>query len=465
MLPVVNQLRVNQLLPWLITIFASALIFIWPLPNTIALRHALLGLGFLFSLSYLWSMRHFFRAISSWNVLFLVLFFGWLLFHLFFLSTDYDFQKNELLSVWMRSFMALAIGLSFGIILEKANVIRSYGSNNSNFRSLGPMVNLIFFIGLNGTVFIFFISYAIHAWRTGRLIYLNFFEISYLAKTPFVISCALLAPLCFLYLDQVLNKNIRRIWLTLITISLALILFSIIFANSKNGFVIFLICLIEFLCYFFYQYFISKSLKLRQITVVCAILGAFSLGAFYHILNNPAWLHMVTEIRYGIDIEGEPYWKDRARFPQPVYESGEKINGSAYERTAWFTAGLNLIPKYPLGFGLLTHSFGRLAKKEWADFNHPINGKTYGSTHSGWMDMILGQGIVGILLLWVPLGVAWRRSFNSSNLVHKYIFWSAPVVFFTYLITEVAGAHFTELLVFLLAFYSGATLSLDYKGN
>lgn len=163
-------------------------------------------------------------------------------------------------------------------------------------------------------------------------------------------------------------------------------------------------------------------------------------------------------MQYGLDIKKNQYWKDPVKFPLPTYDDGSSVNGSGYERSAWFIAGVQLIPKFPQGYGLLTHSFGRLAKKEWPDFNRPQIGKTYVATHSGWLDMILGVGIIGIVFIWVPMWAAWRRSFCFDDIFNKYVGWSSPIVFLAYLISEVAGSHFTELLFFFVALCIGITL-------
>jgi hypothetical protein len=444
---------------WLITLVGSALLFIWPLPNTIALRHMLLGLGFIFSLPYLRPFRRQLTSTRSWSLWVLVFFFAWLLIHLLLFSTEFNFQKDELLSVWMRSFLALPIGLAMGLILQNANASSNLIScGKSAPPGFGSLINLIFFIGLNGTVIIFFLNYVFHAIETGQIIYYNFFQVSYLAKTPFVVSCALLVPLCFIYINQILNKKVKPIWLVPIFASLSLTLFSLFFANTKNGFVILLLSLVQFITLLIYQHWSLRSFRLKHFFIVGTLLSAFFVGAYFHVQQNPAWLRMMTEVRYGIDIDHQNHWKDRIRYPAPTYENGETVNGSAYERSAWFIAGLHLLPKYPQGYGLLTHSFGRLAKREWSDFNHPVIGKTYLATHSGWMDMALGVGIIGVLFLWIPMGVAWWRSLHGNNISQRYVAWSIPIVFITYLTTELAGAHFTELLVFLIAFYCGITL-------
>jgi hypothetical protein len=82
-----------------------------------------------------------------------------------------------------------------------------------------------------------------------------------------------------------------------------------------------------------------------------------------------------------------------------------------------------------------------------------------GMTHSGWLDLVLGIGIPGVLLILIPLGAAWYRSLKMNTLWGSYVSWAIPAFTLTWLITEVIGAkHFIELMIFITAFFIGITL-------
>jgi hypothetical protein len=379
--------------------------------------------------------------------------------HLFFFSTERNYQLQELLGVWSRAFLSIPIGISFGLILVTYS--RSIARTPDVIKNTPVSIILIilFFLALNFTNIVFFITYVFEAIKLNQAYIKEFYRFSYNAKTPFVISCALSIPLSLILLYQSLIGSLQKFWMPLSIVSISLSLFSIYFANTKNGFFIFTLCITQFIYFILFTKRRSNNLSSkRNIFVGVLILSSFIAISYFHIKNNPSLTKVFEEIKIGVDIQKFEYWKDRQKFPHPTFEDGTEVNGSAYERSAWFIAGIHLIPKYPQGYGLLTHSFGRLAKKEWADFNHPIIGRTYLATHSGWMDMALGVGIVGITFLWIPLGIAWWRSLKSNDLMNSYARRSIPIIFITYLTAEVAGAHFSELLIFMIAFYSGVTL-------
>ena len=202
-----------------------------------------------------------------------------------------------------------------------------------------------------------------------QLFHINFFQLSYLAKTPFVLTSALLLPLIFIHLYDILTKRKSRnkYWFYLLLFSFFVNLFSIFFANTKNGFIIFCVVLFEFFIFIFLKSrFYLFSLK--NIFLILIIFLSFLFTAAHHIQKNPAWLKILNEVKLGIDIDHNFYWMDPINFELPLDESGVHVNGSAYERSAWFVAGIKLIPYSPQGYGLLTHSFGRLAKNKWPDF-------------------------------------------------------------------------------------------------
>jgi len=124
---------------------------------------------------------------------------------------------------------------------------------------------------------------------------------------------------------------------------------------------------------------------------------------------------------------------------------------------AWARAGLELLAEHPFGYGLINHSFGAMAIKPREGFHQP-DSKNRGSTHSGWLDFALGFGILGLLLVWIPLMVSFWRARKRTDFWSRYATWAIPVVGFTYLTTEVCTAHFIELLLFLSAMFFGLTL-------
>jgi hypothetical protein len=166
---------------------------------------------------------------------------------------------------------------------------------------------------------------------------------------------------------------------------------------------------------------------------------------------------LVADFKVSVQTDQHHYWKDKVS-PLPINEYGNTVSITNYERTAWAKASLELLSEQPMGYGQINHSFGAMAIKKWTDF-HPPDGINRGSSHSGWLDFALGFGVIGIVLVWVPLCTSfWRARHAPPHFWQRYAFWTIPVIGFTYLTTEVCTGHFIELLFFMTAMFCGLTL-------
>jgi hypothetical protein len=443
------NISVNPYLSGLLLICSSLLLAIWPLPGTIALRHILLGLGFAVSLSILYGHRTILLQKSSWTVWLFFSFFILLLIHLLVFSHEFNAQLYELQHVWMRCFLAMAMGLALGSILTNG------AAPNVSVRK--NIVTLLLLIGLSGTCLIGFSHYGYSAWHTKQLLNYDVLFALYKAKPPFVIGAALALPLSFILIIRSINNQESRWWIlpSLLIISLSLLI--VYFSNTKNGIAIFAFTLAIFTANVFFKIQWGWS-RCVLTTIIGVIIFSLSYsGIEKHIEKNSAWSFLISDFKVGMDIDYQNYWKNSNLYPPPLNAYGAPVNISTYERTAWFVAGSRLLGENPMGYGLLHHSFGSLALAKWPDFRKPV-GNNRGSTHSGWLDFALGVGIPGLLLVLIPLCVAWYRSLFQEGLWFSYVAWTIPIMSFAYLTTEVAGAHFTELLFFMTAFFCGLTL-------
>jgi hypothetical protein len=451
---IIKQLP-DKYLEFFIISTSALLLAIWTLPGTIAFRNILLVFGFVTSFAYLIHCWHIIISRNAWPLWILLGFFIWMLFHLFFLSSQFALQKSELLSVWLRSFLASILGLSAGLILINfEKVAAAFAGNKDSIFSTS-----IFFLGLSGVCIISFFFYIFTAFNRNQIINYEFDIIYnlYKSKTPFVIAATFFLPLCYTIIIKAINLDKKKIYILFSTIGITLTLLTCIFSNTKNGVTVFIFVMIIFLPALLFKI----HWNFRRIILIFLVL--FSIGAitFYsvrlHLDRNDAWPNLIADARVATDIENYDRWKNRDQFPLPNNALGSYVNQSTYERLAWFTAGIRLIQENPLGFGLIHHSFGWLAKAKWSDFYEP-KGNLRGATHSGWLDMALGIGLPGILLIWISLAASWKRCFGKSGIWFSYTFFTIPTLMLSYLITEVAGQHSTELLFFMTALFCGFTL-------
>lgn len=97
-----------------------------------------------------------------------------------------------------------------------------------------------------------------------------------------------------------------------------------------------------------------------------------------------------------VQVEKYNNWKHlktAAGSPPLLNELGIPVAESNFDRIAWGAIrGSQLIPRYPLGYGLMALSFGRLNKIDFPDSQTNMS-------HSAWLDFTLGYGILGFLLI------------------------------------------------------------------
>ena len=450
-----NTIRQHPKLIWLILSCAAGLLFIWPLPGTIALRHVFLGIGFVTSLYYLYQQRLTFMGWAAWPTWLFLGFYGWLIIHLVFFSHEWNLQIAELSSVWMRAALATPLGLALGLMLTQ----EQYKSGLMDHKQalLEKYSIPIIFFGLLGTFLIFFSRYIYEVFVTGTWLHFPFYEIPYKAKPPFVIGSALFLPLCFIMIDKSLNSSENKYWIFLALFGVAAVSFGDYFANTKNGMSILVICFALFLL----KLLISRQWNANKlflgIPILIILLGVMVLGINQHMAKNSAWSNLVADIKVASDVHHQDWWKDAKVCCAPINSAGVQVDTSTYQRTAWFIVGAHLLAENTQGYGLIHHSFGWLAGEKYPDFFKPIGG-TRGATHSAWMDFALAVGVPGLLLVLIPLCVSWYRSLSQAGLWASYASWTIPVMTFAYLITEANEAHFIELLFFMTAFFCGLTL-------
>lgn len=463
-----SRIRSSITSQYVVLACSTLLLSIWSLPETIALRNITLIVGALASVFFLHQKKSEFFTHHAWPIYVFLGFFPWLIIHLLFLSHEFNEQFSELRSLWLRCCLAVPIGLATGFILNR-NYTESKEKNSKHILGELPIDNfrvksLIFlYVGLGAYAFIS-LGYLFFQWLyTGQApqftpdMSSNLLYSIYKSKIAYVIGGTFFLPLCFILIIRSINLHGSYFLASLGCLGITSGLFVAAFSNTKNGILIFTFSLIIFIFNLIFRFRLSNQRK-KFATVIFVITIFSSLyGITKHVEQNTAWQNLLANIELGLDIDGEKFWRDReANTSSPLNKHGVPVDNSTYERVAWFTAGAKLLSENPLGYGLVRHSFGILALSKWPDFYKPAI-DTRGATHSGWLDLALGVGVPGTLLILVPLFVFWYRSLRPEGIWLSYTSWTIPIMCLAYLTSEANGAHFVELLFYFVAFFGGIT--------
>lgn len=197
----------------------------------------------------------------------------------------------------------------------------------------------------------------------------------------------------------------------------------------------------------------SKSIRgIFLLLILLLSIGAF--GAYWNFdkQSGHKLTHLLADARVAIQIDREKTWQRSiavAGQPEPINELGTAVNGSTYERLAWFTKGLSYVVENPLGLGYSHKAFNQLMAQDYPGSIAPM-------THSGWLDFTLGVGLPGLLFTWLVFLAIFRMAYRASIVDLKspwpsVCLWMLGGVWFLWFPGELSEREYIEHLFFMLA--------------
>jgi hypothetical protein len=436
----------------LLIIICSALLGIWAVKHTIALRIGLLWLGSLLSILYIYPiLKANYQGISlaGWvSIILLGTIFCWIIFHYFYFSQFPTESYRQLTSIWLRSFLAsiLAFGCGLAIARQPSKMLWLWVGI---FMSYIPLYYLYIQRAIN--------SHSIFAPD------LNFDGLLFYGKINGVlIGTLLLSAVGGILMDKLRDKNLTHGEILNYSIFFSVTAAAIIFSyacifDSRNGTGIALILFMVSLP-FVLPSLIKKFTKKYQLNVIftSAILMTIIVivisGVFkFQDKFNIGWRGFFEDVEIAVQIDKYPNWINFELLNYPVRASGEGVRGNTYVRFAWATAGLRLIYENPLGTGTNHESLRKILNKK---YGVPTQGENPPATHSGLIDLTLAYGVPFSLLL---LSTIFFNMFFAVKVdgVHKcFILAILIAILPLYLFGELSTGHAVEMLFFLLGFIS-----------
>jgi len=444
---------------WIQSLCFAVLYAIWALPETILIRNICLITGALLSLWVIYQYRNEFfhrHAISAWLILGL---FTWSTFHLLFLSSDFDAQFFEYASIWKRAFLAGTYGLGLGL------AISSFTLKLGQFRAL---LSILYF-GLTLPAIIYLLKYFLATYSTElRWIppdYLGLYYTSapyYIPKTAYVCFCL---PVLSVALGGLMKSIFQRQLLKLRNIfyflSILAVLIVFISLEIKNGLIYSAILSAVLSGILFIKEFVRSkpSTRLLFATLVFFTMIMIANGIKHSVISKSFY----ADLKVALDVNSLEYWKYSGAKGYPNNELGEAVSTTVYERISWGKIGLQLIIQEPFGYGLIERSFGRIAKVNWPD-------SRLTQSHSGWIDLTLGIGIPGVLIIIVNLIIL---LYGLSKLEVNYLYgdcismtWCILIsLLLMWLTTEISQKVYFEHLIFFMGQATGSLIGFRSQVN
>ena len=445
----------------LITI-SSILLGIWAVKNTIALRNILLGLGFVLGLAYIYSAYrlNFFKGIQfkNWSPIILMsLMLLWVPVHYLVLSRFQEVQLQELKSTWLRTFLAMVVGVSAGLALQK-NV---------------KLMNILW-VGISLSFLYLFFQYVPRAYASKNIFVIDWYGgyYIYIGKINGVLMGTILfCGLGATWIDHLKSKafamSFANTFLPLIGMALTLYAYVFIF-DTRNGLGLAALLVLFWTLYagawFLLQGNLKKLLlKFKGVLLLIILaLGIFSWLAYQQTKHNSGWVTMIEDAKIATQLEKYPNWQNPAKYGYPITDEGREVAGNTYERVAWATAGIRLIPENILGVGVLARPFTRLLQEKYP-------GATPPSTHSAWIEFTLAFGLPGFILIFGSLVSIFYLTISSPHLYFRVSVISiALTLMLLYTLGELSTQHGVEVLFYLMALLTGLRMPIglnDFSKN
>ena len=452
--------RSFSILSALIIFISTALLAVWSLKNTIALRNALLAIGTLLALFLFWqysrgkgSKSTPTDSPSSWaQYTPLALSFAmliWVVIHYFLFSSEPGQQFQELGSTWLRVLEASFIGLATGLVLREH-----------------PRRAQFLWLGILGSFVYLLIHYLGIYFQTSQAFMPNYyFSSPFGNKINTVLMGGLfISAICGSSAAALIHNRPNYPWpiycYWLLGVLIILFAFTTII-DTRNGVGVGIILIASWLLFVGVSK-LKQQIKLRKLdwkiwlaTLIPAILILIFIQQ--HLSINRGWNHFIDDVTIAIKIDEVPNWQDVQKYGYPNTASGEQVYPNNYERAAWAAAGIHSITQNPLGYGMLEHSLGKVIRKSYPE-------AMIRSSHSAWIDLGLAFGIPGLLLTLGALlstAVLALRSNSPNRLV---VIWITADLLLTFTIAEVSSKHTIEILFFCIALLNAMLLGQRKSG-
>ena len=203
----------------------------------------------------------------------------------------------------------------------------------------------------------------------------------------------------------------------------------------------------------FVIYYLKRG-SVRILLVIAFVVAAFALIVMLHLQKNDSWNTIFADIKVASQLETNGHWKYRGDRGYPNNEFGKMVSITNYERAAWAQVAIHFIIERPQGYGLVLESFRHIAKEKWPDSNLL-------QSHSGWLDLTMGIGIPGVLLILFAAGLSIRNlACYSESIWGSPFIWALSSIGLLMITTEVSQKVYLDAFIYCILFTASLSLGL-----
>ena len=438
----------EQVLRWVCLFCGVVLILVWPLAGTIAARNIGLVLGCISSLAWMYLVRPKINLQVALPIFCLLAVPAWLWIHYFFLPTDTAAQLYDLKGTWLRVTLAVIMASGLGLMVSQH-----------------PKMMLWIWLAMAALAITTLGRFLWEAFQTNQWLISGFrFPFKYKSAVVYFLMYPCLFAYAALHYSLLSQNQVtagKSIKLSLglgATTLTAICWIDFIAAQALNGILVAGFMGVVLVATLLIQGFRTSRVKSPSywallISVFAVLLTSAILFWQYDQKHEQKLGNLVGDIQIAVQINKHSHWQRDTQFSGPAAPSDQKgrvVNGSTYERAAWFVKGSELLRDNPWGAG-----FSHLAFRYFMLQENP-NLQLY-KTHSGWLDYALGLGLPGLLLTWLAMGlIVWKslsalRQGPGAALTALATPWILGGIWVLWWSTEVSEREFIEYLFFMIA--------------
>ncbi|WP_342617699.1 hypothetical protein [Rhodoferax sp. GW822-FHT02A01] len=420
-----------------------ALIIIWPIEGTLALRNLLLFVGGALGLKQTVQHSDLLRGPSARPIQLITALGLWVIFHYLVLSQNSPRELYHLKHSWLPGAFAAFLGIGTGLV----------AGSNSRWRKgifFGLLAFLLFFYANY-----FQISYSLgrftmpYPWEMGY--YGNKISIVVFGMLSLAITLSMLSQ-TFQILDK--GNTLRSLGIALL---LVLNLLAFLLVGTKNGMALGTIVLG---CFVLIE-LVARRKNWKVIAILSGIIVTGVTILYVHTKSINEWDNFSATVTAGFQTDKYDNWSNHEAMGPPVLADGTVTKDSAYVRTAYAVLGAQFLLEKPLGYGSLNDSFKYLVKEKYPEKKDT----TVVATLSGWLDFGLAMGLPGLLLLLAAVGSTYYLAWGQSTLWSKSTMWLMATLALAWLVAEVCDDIFLESLLFFVCLFSAGNISHPKMGK
>jgi O-antigen ligase len=411
-----------------------ALIFVWSVPGTIALRGLLLlaALVVLASAAAGAELRPALRRAAV-PLAVVALLSAWFVLQAVVVSDQPRWAFEELRGQWLIALVALAAGLLLGVAAPRRAAAASW---------LVTGIALVLALQAAAAV-------AHVAWQwligSGQQSYLMPLTGGKL-EMSFVLNILLAILTVDLFCRATRRPPQLHLPLPAVLALLLLALWCSYLAGARNGILGILFLSVSAVSLFVFDQ--RRRLGPRRTLLAAGgIVAALAAFAIANYQADPRWQSFGETAAIAWDIDRHDTWIDTGSRPWPRLPDGREVDRSAYVRIAYIHGGLRLIAESPLGVGYGRNAFAHALKQR-----HPE--ARLGHAHSGWIDLGVGGGIPALLLWAAFIGSlmwrGWRSFFATHNPHGLLLFFLATGYAGRMALDSVNKDHMLQMFLFLV---------------